>query len=45
MTSGIADAVFWYLYGENYVVTDRKDGIQLSDPFYSLDNWFYIEQK
>lgn len=45
LTSGAADAVFWYLYGENYLVTDREDGIQLSDPFYSLDNWFYIEQK
>lgn len=45
LTSGVADVIFWYLYGENYVVTDRDDGIQLSDPYYSLDNWFYIEKK
>ena len=45
LTSGIADIIFWYLYGENYVVTDRDNGIQLSDPYYSLDNWFYIEKK
>lgn len=45
LTTGAADIIFWYLYGENYVVTDRDDGIQLSDPYYSLDNWFYIEKK
>lgn len=45
LTSGVADVIFWYLYGENYVVTDREDGIQLSDPYYRLDNWFYIEKK
>lgn len=45
LTSGVVDMIFWYLYGENYVVTDRDDGIQLSDPYYSLDNWFYIEKK
>lgn len=45
LTSGVADMIFWYLYGENYVVTDRDDGIQLSDPYYSLDNWLYIEKK
>lgn len=45
LTSGAVDIVFWYLYGENYVVTDRENGIQLSDPYYSLDNWFYIERK
>lgn len=45
LTSGTVDVIFWYLYGENYVVTDREDGIQLSDPYYHLDNWFYIEKK
>ena len=45
LTSGVADIVFWYLYGENYVVTDRENGIQLSDPYYRLENWFYIEKK
>ena len=45
LTSGVADMVFWYLYGENYVVTDRNNGILLSDPYYSLENWFYIEKK
>ena len=45
LTSGVVDVVFWYLYGENYVVVDRNDGIQLSDPYYHLDNWFYIEKK
>lgn len=45
LTSGVADVIFWYLYGENYVVTDMDNGIQLSDPYYSLDNWFYIEKK
>ena len=45
LTSGIADVIFWYLYGENYVVTDMENGIQLSDPYYDLDNWFYIEKK
>lgn len=45
LTSGVADVIFWYLYGENYVVTDMDDGIQLSDPYFSLDNWFYIEKK
>ncbi len=45
LTSGVADVIFWYLYGENYVVTDMDTGIQLSDPYYSLDNWFYIEKK
>lgn len=45
LTSGKADVIFWYLYGDNYVVTDRNDGIQLSDPYYSVDNWFYIEKK
>ena len=45
LTSGVADVIFWYLYGENYVVTDMENGIQLSDPYYDLDNWFYIEKK
>ena len=27
------------------VDTDREDGIQLSHPYYHLDNWFYIEKK
>lgn len=45
LTSGVADIIFWYLYGENYVVTDRENGIQLSDPYYALDNWIYIEKK
>lgn len=45
LTSGVVDMVFWYLYGENYVVTDMDNGIQLSDPYYHLDNWFYIEKK
>lgn len=45
LTSGTVDIIFWYLYGENYVVTDREDGIQLSHPYYHLDNWFYIEKK
>lgn len=44
-TSGVADMIFWYLYEENYVVTGRDGGIQLSDPYYNLDNWFYIEKK
>ena len=45
LTSGVADIIFWYLYGENYVVTDMENGIQLSDPYYALDNWIYIEKK
>ena len=45
LTTGVADVIFWYLYGENYVVTDMANGIQLSDPYYSLNNWFYIEKK
>ena len=45
LTSGVADVIFWYLYGENYVVTDIENGVQLSDPYYDLDNWFYIEKK
>ena len=45
LTSGVADVIFWYLYGENYVITDMENGIQLSDPYYDLDNWFYIEKK
>lgn len=45
LTSGVADIIFWYLYGDHYVVTDRADGIQLSDPYYELDNWLYIEKK
>ena len=45
LTSRVADVIFWYLYGENYVVTDMENGIQLSDPYYDLDNWFYIEKK
>ena len=45
LTSGVADVIFWYLYGENYVITDMENGIQLSDPYYDLDNWFYIEKR
>ena len=45
LTSGVADIIFWYLYGENYVVTDMENGIQLSDPYYALENWIYIEKK
>lgn len=45
LTSGVADVVFWYLYGENYVITDMQNGIQLSDPYYHLDDWLYIEKK
>lgn len=45
LTSGVADVIFWYLYGENYVVTDIENGVQLSDPYYDLDDWFYIEKK
>ena len=45
LTSGTVDVIFWYLYGDNYAVTDRADGIQLSEPYYALDNWFYIEKK
>ena len=46
LTSRVADVIsFWYMYGENYVVTDRAEGIQLWDPYYHLDNWFYIEKK
>lgn len=45
LTSRVADVIFWYLYGENYVITDMENGIQLSDPYYDLDNWFYIEKK
>ena len=45
LITGVADVIFWYLYGENYVVTDMANGIQLSDPYYSLNNWFYIEKK
>lgn len=45
LTSGVVDVVFWYLYGENYVITDMENGIQLSAPYYDLDDWFYIEKK
>ena len=45
LTTGKTDVVFWYLYGENYVVTDMENGIQLSDPYYELDNWLYIEKR
>ncbi len=45
LTSGTVDVVFWYLYGQNYVITDMDNGIQLSDPYLDLDNWFYIEKK
>ena len=45
LTSGVVDVVFWYLYGENYVITDMDNGIQLSAPYYDLDDWFYIEKK
>lgn len=45
LTSGVVDVVFWYLYGENYVITDKENGILLSTPYYDLDDWFYIEKK
>lgn len=45
LTSGVVDVVFWYLYGENYVITDMDNGILLSAPYYDLDDWFYIEKK
>ena len=45
LITGVADVIFWYLYGENYVVTDMANGIQLSDPYYSLNNWFYLHRK
>lgn len=45
LTSGVSDIIFWYLYGENYVITDMENGIELSEPYYSLENWMYIEKK
>lgn len=45
LTSGVADVIFWYLYGENYVITDMENGIQLSNPYYELEDWLYIEKK
>ena len=45
LTSGKVYVIFWYLYGDNYIVTEREDGILLSDPYYALDNWLYIEKK
>ena len=42
---GVADVIFWYLYGENYVITDMENGIQLSNPYYELEDWLYIEKK
>ena len=45
LTSGAADVIFWYLYGENYVITDMENGIQLSNPYYELEDWLYIEKK
>ena len=45
LVSGAADVIFWYLNGEGYVTTDMQNGIQLSNPYYELENWIYIERK
>lgn len=37
--------IFYLITAFSEAPSAERVYIQLSDPFYSLDNWFYIEQK